>query len=82
MIRTESGYLSCPMAHGKLLTEAAEPEEDEDDAPAPASDWPRQARQIAKRHAERDNWHGRRWHCRCGACQRARMAGFVPRIER
>jgi hypothetical protein len=81
--RTPSSYLACPRGHGKLLTEAAaEPEDLEDDQPAPASDWPQQARQIAKRHARRDNWHGRRWHCQCGACSRARLDGFLPREGR
>jgi hypothetical protein len=82
--RTESGYLCCPKGHGKLLTEppavepADKPDAEDDDEPAPASEWPRQARRIAKRHARRDNWHGRRWHCQCGACSRARLDGFTP----
>jgi hypothetical protein len=87
--RTPSGYLACPRGHGKLLTEPPAAEPDAADAadadePAPASDWPRQARQIAKRHARRDNWHGGRWRCRCGACSRARLDGFIPRerVER
>jgi hypothetical protein len=88
--RTPSGYSACPRGHGKLLTEppalepADEKEAEDDGEPVPASDWPRQARQTAKRHARRDNWHGRRWHCRCGACSRARLDGFVPRerVER
>src|SRR5271168_3803571 len=84
--RTPSGYLACPRGHGKLLTEppAAEPEDLEDDEPAPPLSWPQEARRIARRHARRDNWHGRRWHCRCGACSRARLDGFIPRerVER
>jgi hypothetical protein len=41
--------------------------------------WPEQARRIAKRHARRDIWEGRRWRCECGACTRARLDGFIPR---
>ena len=74
--RTPSGYLACPRGHGKLLTEAPA-----DEAPAdePAPSWSEQARRIAKGHAARDNWLGRRWHCQCGACRRARLDGFIPR---
>jgi hypothetical protein len=84
LVRTPSGYLACPRGHGKLLTEAVtEPEGDEDDdEPTPPHPWPVEARLIAKRHAARDNWHGRRWHCRCGACRRARLDGFIPREGR
>jgi hypothetical protein len=81
--RTPSGYLACPRGHGKLLTEppAAEPDDDE---PAPPLSWPQEALRIGRRHARRDNWHGRRWHCQCGACSRARLDGFLPRerVER
>jgi hypothetical protein len=55
-------------------------------APEPVADgwagrdqWKAQARQIAKRHAARDNWLGRRWDCECGACRTARWDGFIPR---
>jgi hypothetical protein len=84
LVHTESGYLCCPRGHGKLLTEAAAEPDDEadDDEPAPASPWPRQARRIARRHARRDNWHGHRWSCCCGACSRARLDGFIPREGR
>ena len=46
--------------------------------------WHTEARRIAKRHASRDNWLGRRWSCECGACNRARLDGFLPRqsVER
>jgi hypothetical protein len=48
--------------------------------PRPARDpWHEQARQIAKRHVTRDNWLGRRWSCKCGACRQARRDGFLPR---
>jgi hypothetical protein len=83
--RTPSGYLCCPKGHGKLLTEspaiepATEPDTEDDDETVPAWSWPQEARRIAKRHAARDNWHGRRWHCRCGACRQARRDGFIPR---
>jgi hypothetical protein len=83
--RTPSDYLCCPAGHGKLLT--APPEHcgaADDDEPVPAWDWPEHARRVAKRHARRDNWLGRRWRCECGACTRARLDGFIPRerIER
>jgi hypothetical protein len=49
-------------------------------APLPGRDnWHEEARRIAKRHAARDNWLGRRWLCECGACNRARLDGFLPR---
>jgi hypothetical protein len=86
--RTPSGYLACPRGHGKLLTElpVVEPanEPEGDDESVPAWSWPQQARRIARRHARRENWLGRRWHCRCGACRQARRDGFIPRerVER
>ena len=75
---TPSGFLACPRGHGKLLTDTPA-----NDAPA-WPDWPEYARRIAKRHARRDNWLGTRWRCRCGACNRARLDGFIPRerVER
>jgi hypothetical protein len=85
---TASGYLACPKGHGKLLTEppAAETADEwdgaDDDESIPAWNWSRQARRIAKRHARPDNWHGRRWHCQCGACSRAQFDGFLPREGR
>lgn len=83
LVETESGYLSCPMAHGKLRPAlVSEQPDDEDDEPVPPLPWPREARRIAKLHANRDNFEGRRWRCTCGACTRARLDGFVPREVR
>ena len=83
MVRTPSGFLSCPRAHGKLIEPAggltASPEAVTEDGPIP---WPVQARRLAKKHARRDNWEGRRWCCECGHCTRARLDGFVPRERR
>ena len=80
--RTPSGYLACPRGHGKLLTEA--PADEPADDALPRTTWPEEARRVAKKHAARDNWLGRRWHCGCGHCSRARADGFIPRqrIER
>lgn len=49
------------------------------DPPPPRDRWHTEARRIAKRHAERDNWLGHRWRCGCGACNQARWDGFLPR---
>jgi hypothetical protein len=51
-------------------------DDDQNDEPTPLLRWPDEARRIAMRHARRDNWLGRRWHCRCGACSRARSDGL------
>jgi hypothetical protein len=93
--RTPSNYQTCPRGCGKLVepmhcpihgvTDSpvcrlfTEPESAVDDESLPAWDWPEQARRIAKKHARLDNWHGRRWSCKCGACTRARLDGFIPR---
>jgi hypothetical protein len=52
--------------------------------PPPRDPWHAQVRRIAKRHAATDNWLDRRWSCECGACNRARLDGFLPRqwVER
>jgi hypothetical protein len=75
MERTPSGFLACTRGHGKLLSETSGES---------ADGWPEQVRRLAKRHARRDNWLGTRWRCQCGACNRARLDGFIPcqRIER
>jgi hypothetical protein len=75
MERTPSGFLACPRGHGKLFIETSG---------EPVDDWPEQARRLAKRHARRDNWLGTRWRCHCGACNRARLDGFIlrERVER
>ena len=82
--RTPSGYLCCPAGHGKLLTEPPAETDGEDAESPPPWDWPEQARRVAKQHARRDNWSGRRWRCECGACTLARLDGFFPRkrVER
>ncbi|HTK73633.1 MAG TPA: hypothetical protein VL371_00145 [Gemmataceae bacterium] len=50
------------------------------EAPPPVRDlWHAQARRIARHHAALDNWLGRRWSCECGACNRARLDGFLSR---
>jgi hypothetical protein len=75
MVRTPSGFLSCPRAHGKLI----EPPAAEVRPPgAPAceqepirSPWPEQARRLAKRHARRDRLDGAP-PCECGHCVKAR----------
>jgi hypothetical protein len=81
MVRTASGYLSCPMAHGKLKAEPVDDPEP-DDEPTPPLPWPQEARRIARLHARRDNYVGLRWRCQCGACSRTRPDGFVPRERR
>ena len=82
----------CRPIHGatdspvrRLFAEpATEPVGADDDESLPARDWREQARRIAKCHAKRDNWLGTRWRCQCGACNRARLDGFIPRerVER
>jgi hypothetical protein len=79
LVETESDYHCCPVGHGKLLTPATADEQDDGDETRPASTWSQQVRRIAKCHAARDNLHGRRWRCGCGACSVARLDGCTPR---
>ena len=75
LVPTESGFVCCPRGHGKLVPDRSP----DDDESVPPRTWPVEARRIAKRHARRDNWLGRRWRCGCGACEQARRDGFIPR---
>jgi hypothetical protein len=83
--RTPSGYQTCP--HGCLPLRPIDGPRPvplgaavvRPAAPPATREWSEQARRIARKHVARDNWHGRRWRCECGACSRARLDGFTPR---
>lgn len=59
MLRTESGFLCCPVGHGKLIDERGNEPEPED--------WPRFAARVAKRHQRDAAYYGFP-PCECGAC--------------
>jgi hypothetical protein len=75
MVRTESGYLCCPVGHGRLIDEGViEPDQDDEDESGPADQWERYAAAVARQHDNRSRWLG--WRpCQCGACRFTRRVG-------